>query len=290
MTEQQLFDLYPELALMPRAGLKEDLWRQLEQMSERTKFMVATAYKRAGFQTVTPYMTVPKIATAIEFLEKAFGGVVTHQSTGSEGGLHTELRLGESMLMLGQAQEKWPAMPLALHYFVPDVDAAYERAMAAGAKLLMGDMGKPGDREYGERSAFVEDPSGNYWYIAKRLGPDQHVHQPLMIYLHPKSAAQLIDFMTAVFGAEEHGRYADPSGRVMHAAVKLGDSMVEMGEGAESKPQSMYLYVEDPDAIHKKAIAAGAKSLWEPADHGYGELVAGFVDPQGNNWFVARVI
>lgn len=285
MTEQQLFELYPELALMPRAGLKEDIWMELERM----KPMVATAYKRAGFRTVTPYMTVPNTPKEVEFLEKAFGGVVTEQSTGSEGGLHTEVRLGESMLMMSQAMEKWPVMPIALHYFVDDVDAVYARAIAAGGSTLMGDMGKPGDRDYGERSAFIEDPAGNYWYIAKRLSADEVVPQPLMAYLHPQSAAQLIDFMKEVFGAEEQARYADPSGRVMHASVKLGDSVIEMGEAPDPKPQTMYLYVEDPDAIYRKAMAAGAKSLWETADHGYGELVAGFVDPQGNNWCVARL-
>jgi PhnB protein len=288
MTEQQLFELYPELALMPRVSLKEDVWRELEGMSERMKPMVAKEHRQAGFRTVTPYMAVPYVKQTVKFLSEAFGGVVTHQSTGSAGGLHAQVRLGESMLMMGQAMEKWPAMPAALHYFVDDVDAAYERAMAAGAKLLMGDVGKPGDRDYGERSAFVEDPAGNYWYIAKRLQGEQP-EQPLMMYLHPKSAAQLIDFMTTVFGAEEQARYAH-EGRVMHASVKLGDAVIEMGEGAEPKPQALYVYVEDPDAAYKRALTAGATSLWETADHGYGEMVAGFTDPQGNQWFVARVI
>jgi uncharacterized glyoxalase superfamily protein PhnB len=287
MTEQQLFDLYPQLRLLPRAGLKEDLWKKLERM----KPMVATAYKRAGFRTVTPYLTVLDVNVAIEFLQKAFGAVLTHQSKGSAGGLHTEMRLGDSMLMMGQAMDKWPAMPVALHYFVNDVDAAYEQAMVSGAKLLMGDVGKPGDRTYGERSAFVEDPSGNYWYIAKRLGTNEPPPQPLITHLHPKSAAEQIDFLTAVFGAKEQFRYADPrTGRVMHASVMVGDASLEMGEGTDPKPQSVYVYTEDPDGAYKRAMAAGATSLWETADHGYGELVAGFKDPQGNNWFVARVI
>ena len=285
MTEQQMLKLYPELKLMPRGNFKEALWRELR----RIKPMITSTYRREGFRTVTPYATVSNMTQMTDFLKRAFDGEVTHQSTGSAGGLHAEVRLGTSILMLGQAMEKWPAMPVALHYFVPDVDAVYQRAIAAGATVLMGDVGKPAARPYGEYSAFVEDPGGNYWYLGSRIGNSEPVTQPLISYLHPKSATQMINFMTDVFGAREEGRYAD-GGRIMHASVMIGDSVVEMGEGAEPKPQSLYVYVEDPDAVYKRAIAAGAKSLWETADHGYGEMVAGFTDPQGNHWFVARLI
>ena len=105
MTEQQLFDLYPELALMPPAGLKEDLWRQLEQMSERMKFMVATAYKRAGFQTVTPYMTVPRIETAIEFIEKA-PETFWHKLQPAEYGFYSNVNPKKSHPRWSQAYEK----------------------------------------------------------------------------------------------------------------------------------------------------------------------------------------
>ena len=57
----------------------------------------------------------------------------------------------------------------AYHVYVNDCDAAYRRALEAGAVTLMGERGEPADRPYGERSAFVEDPFGNYWYIATRL-------------------------------------------------------------------------------------------------------------------------
>jgi hypothetical protein len=76
----------------------------------------------------------------------------------------------------------------------------------------------------------------------------------------------------------------------MHAAVKLGDSLVEMGEAATPMPQAFSLYVEDPDATHYPALAAGATPLWEPADQPYGERTAGLRDPFGNQWFPGRRI
>lgn len=288
MTEQQLFDLYPELASMPRAGLKDELWSKLERM----KPMVTAEYRRAGFRTVTPYAIVPDLARTVEFVKNAFGGVVTEQSTASEGGTHTEVRLaGEgSMLMMGQATEKWPAMPMVIHLFVDDVDAAYEKALAAGATVLMGDEGKPADREWGQRTTYLQDADGNTWFLAKHLGSSEPPEQPLIQYLHPKNTAALMDFLKMAFEAEELERHNAPNGGILHAALKIGDSRVEMSDYPEDTPQMVYVYTEDPDAVYRRAMAAGATSIWEPVKQPYGEYVGGFVDPAGNQWFVGRVI
>jgi uncharacterized glyoxalase superfamily protein PhnB len=79
-------------------------------------------------------------------------------------------------------------------------------------------------------------------------------------------------------------------GTVHHAEVKIGDSIVMMGEPAEpakARPSSLYLYVPDVDAAYKAALAAGAKSLMEPADQFYGDRSGGVEDPSGNHWYVA---
>jgi len=110
-------------------------------------------------------------------------------------------------------------------------------------------------------------------------------------YLHPANAAGLIDFLKATFGAEELGRYADPgSGRIMHAALRIGDSMVEMGEPPEPQPTSLCAYLPDVDATYRKALEAGASSLYEPVDQSYGYREAGIKDPAGNVWFLAKVL
>jgi uncharacterized glyoxalase superfamily protein PhnB len=236
---------------------------------------------------VTPFLFIPKPDQLLDFLQAAFGAQVTHRGPAPHGGFHGEARLGQAMLMVGGGEMAvGREMRTALHYFVDDVDAAYRQAIAAGAQV-MGEIGEPADRPYGERSAFVEDPFGNHWYIAKRFGPEGQRPGELTPYLHPESARGLIAFLAEAFGAEALGVY-EHEGRVMHAAVKLGDSLVEMGEGSPFAPQALSIYVEDPDAAYQRALAAGATSLWEPNDQPYGERTAGVRDPFGNQWYPGR--
>ncbi|MEI9813210.1 MAG: VOC family protein [Acidobacteriota bacterium] len=277
----ELLAYVDDLRMLPRPEFQEKLWEELKAM----RTTMAQAYKRPGFGTVTPYVAMKNAAEVAKFLQEAFGAEITDETEVPSGGRHRELRMSGSMLMLGESV----TMPTAIHLFVDDVDATFARAMAAGARLLMGDQGKPADRPYGERSAFIEDPGGNTWYIAKQLGQSGPAPQTIVPYLHPRDAAALIDFLKAVFGAEELGRYNDGD-RVMHAAVKIGGSTVEMGEGAEPKTQGLYVYLEDPDAAYDRALANGATSLYAPADHFYGERSGGFTDPEGNAWYVARVL
>jgi len=78
-------------------------------------------------------------------------------------------------------------------------------------------------------------------------------------------------------------------GRVMHVKMRIGDSILEMGE-ADMGPSAFYVYVDDPDAAYRNALAAGATSLWEPADQPYGHRTAAIRDAWGNQWYVARPI
>ena len=123
-----------------------------------------------------------------------------------------------------------------------------------------------------------------------------HSIQP---YLHLRGAAAAIDFYKAAFGATEIMRMPAPDGqRIMHAEIRLGDSVVMLADehpergifspahfgGATS---SLMLYVEHCDAVYKKALAAGAKSLREPTDQFYGDRMAGVEDPFGFQWWIA---
>ena len=109
-------------------------------------------------------------------------------------------------------------------------------------------------------------------------------------YLHPANAARLIDFLKATFGAEEMGRHPDPSGRIMHASVKIGDSFVEMGEPPEPQPTSLRAYVHDVDAAYRRALDAGAASLYEPVDQPSGVRESAVKDPAGNVWFISKTL
>lgn len=122
----------------------------------------------AGYQTVTPYLVVPGVAGLIDFLKEAFAAKELRRDTGSNGAVrHAEVKIGDSMVMLGEATAEWPAMPGMLHVYVDDVDAVYRRALQAGATSLR----EPADESYGDRVGGVADPSGNQWWLATPVEP-----------------------------------------------------------------------------------------------------------------------
>lgn len=109
-------------------------------------------------------------------------------------------------------------------------------------------------------------------------------------YLIVPGAAKLIEFMKQAFGAKETERMPQPDGTIMHAEVRIGDSVVMLADaGGQFKPRpaAIHLYVNDADATYKRALQAGATSLREPADQFYGDRSAGVADPVGNHWWIA---
>lgn len=124
-----------------------------------------------------------------------------------------------------------------------------------------------------------------------------HSVQPYLIF---KNAAGAIDFYTKALGAKERMRI-EKDGRVHHAEIDIGDSCIMMAdenpeigvfstEHYGGSPISLMVYVNDCDAVYKKALAAGASSEREPADQFYGDRMAGFKDPFGYSWYVATHI
>jgi uncharacterized glyoxalase superfamily protein PhnB len=109
-------------------------------------------------------------------------------------------------------------------------------------------------------------------------------------YLTVDDPAAVIDFLKKAFGAQETFAMRDPSGKIQHAEVKVGNSMLMLG-GARgewtARPGNFYLYVEDVDAVYKQAIAAGGKSISEPANQFYGDRHGAVTDSQGNSWWIS---
>jgi uncharacterized glyoxalase superfamily protein PhnB len=123
-------------------------------------------YIPEGFHTVTPYFVVPDGKVFMEFLKNGLGAEEISIFRSPDGRImHAQTRLGDSMLEFGEASQQYPAMKLCLHVYVPDADAAFRRATAAGARTLR----DPRTEAYGERSAGIEDPAGNVWWIATRV-------------------------------------------------------------------------------------------------------------------------
>lgn len=248
-----------------------------------------------GFRTLTPYIVAENAVGLLEFVQKAFNGDLIFRSIGGAGGMHAEVRVGDSMLMMGGGGPglKWAGKPkqFGFHLYVRDCDATYERALGAGATSI----GGPTDQSYGERSATVQDSAGNQWYIATRLTGDYKWEgaPDIQPFLHPLRAEPVIDFMKRAFDAEEVGRFATPDGVIQHATVKIGSSYLEMGEahGAYQPMQGMfYLYVPNCDDVYRRAVAAGGKSIAEPTDHPYGDRSGAVQDAFGNEWWIATHI
>jgi PhnB protein len=133
-----------------------------------------------GFHSVTPYLTVPDAARLIDFLKQAFDGIERTRIARPDGTvLHAQVRIGDSLLMIGEPQGQWKPRPSMLYFYVPDVNASYQRAIAAGAKSVI----EPADMFYGDRHACVRDVSDNDWWIAT------HIEDPSAAEIQERAAA-----------------------------------------------------------------------------------------------------
>jgi len=120
----------------------------------------------AGFHSVTPYLLVPDVAKEMEFLKKALGATERYQMPGPNGRvMHAEVQIGDSIVMMGQPQNEADLGKAMLYVYVPDVDATYEKCLAAGGTSVR----EPKTQFYGDRSAGVRDPFGNDWGIATHV-------------------------------------------------------------------------------------------------------------------------
>jgi PhnB protein len=112
-------------------------------------------------------------------------------------------------------------------------------------------------------------------------------------YLTVENASGLIEFIKKAFNGEETFNMKHPDGKVMHAALKIGDSTIMISEVMDNmQPQNamLYLYVEDVDKLYKQAIAAQGTVVREPRDEFYGDRAGAVKDNFGNTWWIAKHI
>jgi PhnB protein len=104
-----------------------------------------------------------------------------------------------------------------------------------------------------------------------------------------KGAAKLIEFVKEAFGAEEAFRMPGPTGEIMHAEIRIGDSVVMLNDAMRQSPtnSTLFLYVADVDRTYQRALKAGATALSEPANMFWGDRMAQVKDQFGNQWSIA---
>lgn len=119
-----------------------------------------------GFHTITPYLFAQGIPRLIEFISAAFDGEVTSRKERSDGSImHAEMRVGDSMLMMGEATAEFGPMPTSIYLYVTDCDSVYRRALEAGGSSVFELMNLPS----GERYGGVKDACGNIWWVATHV-------------------------------------------------------------------------------------------------------------------------
>ncbi len=119
-----------------------------------------------GYHTVTPLLSVKGAARLIDFMKKAFNATEVYRFPAPDGSvMHAEMKIGDSVVMLGEAMGNAPPMPIALYLYIEDVDKTYKAALNAGGESLDG----PTDQFWGDRVATIKDFAGNKWWIATHV-------------------------------------------------------------------------------------------------------------------------
>jgi uncharacterized glyoxalase superfamily protein PhnB len=123
-------------------------------------------FKPDQYSTVSPYLIVNGASQTIAFLTTVFDAVEIRRFTDADGKImHAEVRLDDTVIMLADGAEEWPPMPSYVHVYVADVDATYQRALAAGATTVQA----PVKKEDADKRGGVKDAGGITWWIATKV-------------------------------------------------------------------------------------------------------------------------
>jgi uncharacterized glyoxalase superfamily protein PhnB len=128
---------------------------------------VSATHKPEGYTTVSPYLIVDGAGRTIDFLVRVFGAVELRRFADDAGGIvHAEVRIDDTVLMIADGGEGWPPVPSHVHVYVADVDAAFRRALEAGATAVQ----EPVQKDDADRRGGVKDAGGTTWWIATMVG------------------------------------------------------------------------------------------------------------------------
>ena len=124
------------------------------------------SHKPDGYTTVSPYLIVDGASRTIEFLRHVFGALELRRFPDPAGKvMHAEVRIDDTVVMLGDGADGWPPVPSHVHVYVPDVDATYKRALEAGATSVQA----PVQKQDADKRGGVKDAGGTTWWIATKV-------------------------------------------------------------------------------------------------------------------------
>jgi PhnB protein len=127
---------------------------------------MAVSYKPSDTQCVIPYLVVPDAEQELTFVKEVFGAKEVNVFRDTEGRIaHAQVTIGDSVVMMAQANDQWLSLPAAIYIYVPDADEAYNRALAKGAISVM----QPADQFYGDRHGGVKNSNGVQWWMATHI-------------------------------------------------------------------------------------------------------------------------
>ena len=125
------------------------------------------SYKPDGYSSVSAYVVAVRAQRIIDFLKTTFGAKQLRRFDNPAGSIiHVEVQIDDTVIMIADASDKFPAFPVWLHVYVPDADATYRRALKAGGTSVQELQEKKGDPD---RRGGVKDPAGNTWWISTQI-------------------------------------------------------------------------------------------------------------------------
>ena len=125
-----------------------------------------TANTPDGYTTVSPWIVTDDTGALLDFIAQAFDGEELARIAVEDGSIgHAEIRVGDTVLLAFDRRRDWPVMPSLLRVYVPDAEVAFEKAVAAGARVVT----ELADSAWGDRGGRLRDPFGNIWWVMARV-------------------------------------------------------------------------------------------------------------------------
>jgi PhnB protein len=127
---------------------------------------MTTSYKPQGYTSAAPYLIVSGAAQSIDFLMQVFGAAELQRMTRPDGTIqHAEVRLDDTVVMIADGVAGWPPVAAHVHVYVADVDATYQRAIAAGGVAVQ----EPAKKDDADKRGGFKDAGGTTWWIATKV-------------------------------------------------------------------------------------------------------------------------